>query len=318
MSGLLDRVAGAPITWGVCEVPGWGYQMTPDRVLGEMAAIGLRATELGPQGFLPEDAAALRDALHRAGLALVGGFVPAVLHDPIVLDAELTRVGEQADLLAAGGASVLVLAASTGSAGYETTRVLDDRGWETFVDALDRATGLADARGLVATLHPHYGTVVEGPDDVDRLLERSSVPLCLDTGHLAVGGADPVQVASKAAGRVRHVHLKDVSTDLSDRVRAGLLGYQEAVGMGMYRPLGRGDLDVGAVVRTLERAGFEGWYVLEQDTVVDAEPDPGAGPVQDGRASYEFLRELATELDPHVQGNGRERDAGVRARREGP
>jgi inosose dehydratase len=292
--------------------------MAPERVLGEMAAIGLRATELGPQGFLPQDAASLREALHRAGLALVGGFVPAVLHDPARLDAELARVGEHADLLAAGGASALVLAASTGSAGYESTRELDDRGWEAFADALDRATGLAEARGLVATLHPHYGTVVEGPDDVDRLLERSSIPLCLDTGHLAVGGADPVRVARKAVGRVRHVHLKDVSTDLSDRVRAGLLGYQEAVGMGMYRPLGGGDLDVGEVVRTLERAGYDGWYVLEQDRVLEAEPGPGAGPVEDARASYEFLRELATELGPHVQGNDRERDAGVRAGKGGP
>jgi inosose dehydratase len=291
--------------------------MTPERVLGEMAAIGLRATELGPQGFLPTEAAALRDVLDGAGLALVGGFVPAVLHDPTVLETELTRVTQQADLLAAGGASALVLAASTGSAGYESTRELDDRAWEAFVAALDRATELAEERGLVATLHPHYGTVVEGPDDVDRLLERSNVPLCLDTGHLAVGGADPVQVADKAAGRVRHVHLKDVSTDLSDRVRAGLLGYQEAVGMGMYRPLGRGDLDVGAVVRKLERVGYDGWYVLEQDRVLDAEPDPGAGPVEDARASYEFLRELAMELDTDVQGNDRERDAGVRAGRGG-
>lgn len=311
-------MAGAPITWGVCEVSGWGHQMAPERVLGEMAAIGLRATELGPQGFLPQDADALRGVLDGAGLALVGGFVPAVLHDPTVLDAELSRVTGQADLLAAGGASALVLAASTGSAGYESTRELDDAGWQAFAEALDRARALAEARGLVATLHPHYGTVVEGPDDVDRLLERSSIPLCLDTGHLAVGGADTVRVARKAAGRVRHVHLKDVSTDLSDRVRAGLLGYQEAVAMGMYRPLGRGDLDIGEVVRTLERAGYDGWYVLEQDRVLEAEPDPGAGPVEDARASYEFLRELAMESDPQVQGNDRERDAGVRAGKGGP
>jgi inosose dehydratase len=318
VSGLLDRVAGAPITWGVCEVPGWGHQMTIERVLGEMAAIGLRATELGPRGFLPQDAASLREVSDRAGLALVGGFVPAVLHDPTVLDAELSRVTEQADLLAAVGASALVLAASTGSAGYESTRELDESGWKVFAESLDRAMALADARGLVATLHPHYGTVVEGPDDVDGLLERSSIPLCLDTGHLAVGGADPVEVARKAAGRVGHVHLKDVSTDLSDKVRAGLLGYQEVVAMGMYRPLGRGDLDVGAVIRTLERAGYDGWYVLEQDTVLEGEPDPGAGPVEDARASYEFLRELATESDPQVQGNDRERDAGVRAGKGGP
>jgi inosose dehydratase len=40
------KIAGAPISWGVCEVPGWGYQLGPDRVLAEMRQVGLLATEL--------------------------------------------------------------------------------------------------------------------------------------------------------------------------------------------------------------------------------------------------------------------------------
>jgi inosose dehydratase len=49
------RIAGAPISWGVCEVSNWGYQLSPSRVLDEMRDIGLAATELGPEGFLPAD-----------------------------------------------------------------------------------------------------------------------------------------------------------------------------------------------------------------------------------------------------------------------
>lgn len=315
MSALLERVAGAPITWGVCEVPGWGHQMSPERVLGEMAAIGLRATELGPEGFLPADVDGLRRALDRAGLALVGGFVPAVLHERDGLRDELSRVERQADLLAEAGASVLVLAASTGDGGYDSQGDLDDAGWAALVDGLERVVEVAHARGMVATLHPHQGTVIEG-DDVDMLLERSNVPLCLDTGHVAVGGADPVDVAGKAAGRIGHVHLKDVAADLVERVRAGLVGYREAVGMGMYRPLGEGDLDVEAVVRTLERDGFAGWYVLEQDAVLADDPAPGAGPGGDARTSYEYLRRLEGELGP--PDGIRERDARARAGKEGP
>ena len=52
------KIAGAPISWGVCEVPNWGYQMTPERVLTEMKQIGLTATEFGPQGWLPIEAQA--------------------------------------------------------------------------------------------------------------------------------------------------------------------------------------------------------------------------------------------------------------------
>ena len=122
---LSERIAGAPITWGACEVPGWGHQMSVERVLGEMAAIGLRATELGPDGFLPLDSSGLRDVLRSSGLALVGGFVPIVLHVPSVLRSELARMSRQADLLAAAGAHVVVLAATTGSTGYERSRPID-------------------------------------------------------------------------------------------------------------------------------------------------------------------------------------------------
>ena len=78
----MERLAAAPISWGVCEVPGWGHQLPPDRVFGEMATLGFTATELGPIGYLPFEPAAIREALERHGLRLVGGFVPLVLHEP--------------------------------------------------------------------------------------------------------------------------------------------------------------------------------------------------------------------------------------------
>src|SRR5262245_43483918 len=74
------RLAGAPISWGVCEVPGWGVQLSPDRVLSEMAALGLTATELGALGWLPLDGKEVKHTLDRYGLQLVGGFVPVLIH----------------------------------------------------------------------------------------------------------------------------------------------------------------------------------------------------------------------------------------------
>lgn len=316
MTTVLDRVAGAPITWGVCEVPGWGHQMAPERVLGEMAGVGLGATELGPEGFLPADPDRLRAALERWGLALVGGFVPVVLHERAAWEVELPRVERQADLLSRAGGSVLVIAAATGTDGYDASDLLDANAWRTLAEGLDRAIEAAEARGLVATLHPHFGTVIEGRDDVERLLERSRISLCLDTGHLAVAGADPVDVARSAGERVRHVHLKDVSIDVARRVGGGL-GYQEAVRMGMYRPLGGGDLEVDAVIGTLERGGYTGWYVLEQDAVLEGEPSPTGGPREDVRTSYEYIGRVARRPDAPGDGTG-ERDAEARAGKEGP
>src|SRR6188508_954824 len=79
---VLDRVAGAPISWGVCEVPGWGWQYDPATVLTQMRELGLRAIEFGPEDFLPEAPEAKAAVLGRHGLAAVGQFVPVVLHDP--------------------------------------------------------------------------------------------------------------------------------------------------------------------------------------------------------------------------------------------
>ncbi|MCM2422368.1 TIM barrel protein [Streptomyces sp. RKAG293] len=280
----LDRVAAAPISWGVCEVPGWGHQLTPERVLGEMAALGLTATEFGPDGFLPGPLLAAR------GMTAVGGFVPVVLHDPAT--DPLPAVRTALDAFTAAGAGTLVLAAATGQDGYDARPELDALGWKTLLANLDRIAALAAAAGITAALHPHVGTMVETPDDVDRVLEGSWTGLCLDTGHLLVGGTDPVALARRAAGRVVHVHLKDVDEGAAAAVREGRTSYTEAVDRDLYQPLGQGDIDVAALIGTLESAGYQGWYVMEQDAVLTAEPPPGAGPVDDVRASLDWLAAL--------------------------
>jgi inosose dehydratase len=303
VSRRVARVAGAPISWGVCEVPGWGYQLEPDRVLSEMAGLGLPATELGPDGYLPSDASGLEAALADHGLGLVAGFVPAVLHESGVLGEELERVATQADLLAAAGAEVLVLAAGTGLDGYEAGADLDPPAWASLVAGIRRVMDLGSERGLTVALHPHQGTVIEGPRQVERLLESSPVSLCVDTGHLMVGGADPVELTTAVRDRVAHVHLKDVSAELAEQVRAGRIGYRDAVAAGMYRPLGSGDVDVGAIVSALEASDYDGWYVLEQDRVLEGAPEEGTGPVQDVAVSLAFIERLGGRLGPSSVGS---------------
>jgi inosose dehydratase len=286
------RIAGAPITWGVCEVPGWGLQLEPDLVLQEIASAGLTATELGPRGFLATEPAATRAQLASHGLTLVAGFVPAVLHRASTLDAQLQLVGESARTLAGAGAEVLVLAAETGSVGYESSLVLDDGEWETFRRGVTAVERIAKRHGLIAALHPHYGTLIESDTQVRRLLESTSVPLCLDTGHLLVGGADPLQIAKLAAGRIAHVHLKDVDAAMARRVRSGEIGYRDAVRDGLYRPLGEGSAEIESIVRLLTDSGYAGWYVIEQDLVLGARID-ASGPLENATRSVQFLQRMA-------------------------
>ncbi len=280
------KIAGAPISWGVCEVPGWGYQLAPDRVLSEMRGAGLTATELGPDGFLPSDTAELKSVLRAHGLECVGGFVPVVLHDADH-DPAVDLAGPL-EALHAAGAGMVVLAAATGTEGYDSRPVLDDNQWATLLSNLDRLATMVSARGLTAVLHPHVGTLVETRADVDRVLAGSSIPLCLDTGHLLIGGTDPLELAKAVPNRIAHTHLKDVDAALAAKVQSGELTYTDAVRAGMYTPLGTGDVDIAGIVSVLRDNGFDGWFVLEQDTILDGDPSDG-GPVGDVRASVAYL-----------------------------
>ncbi|WP_273889267.1 sugar phosphate isomerase/epimerase family protein [Rubrobacter naiadicus] len=285
-----NLVAGAPVSWGVIEIPDWGYQMPAGRVLEEAASLGLEAMEAGPEGFLPDDPAEVRAKLAEHGLRLVGGFVPAVLHRPEVLEEELSFVERRARFFEAAGAGVIVLAASTGSESYEEVVELDEGGWRALFEGLSRVEEIAERHGLAVALHPHYGTVIETDEALWRFLGGSETGLCLDTGHLVIGGSDPVEVARRSARRVELVHLKDVDRSLAERVANRELSFKEAAGRGMFRPLGEGDVDVAGVVRHLEEGGYPGWYVLEQDTVVDCEPEVGDGPIENVRKSLSYLQ----------------------------
>ena len=164
-----------------------------------------------------------------------------------------------------------MLAAATGQEGYDERPVLDDAGWATLLANLDRLADAAAARGVTATLHPHVGTMVETGEETERVLAGSGIGLCLDTGHLLIGGGDPVALAGEHPDRVAHVHLKDVDAGL------GRAGARRATRL--HRRRARRDVPPARAratstsppsSRTLEDSGYDGWYVLEQDTILAA------------------------------------------------
>ncbi|MEW6875228.1 sugar phosphate isomerase/epimerase family protein [Trueperella pyogenes] len=285
------KIAGAPISWGVCEVPNWGYQLSPERVLTEMKEIGLTATEFGPQGWLPVEPEARAQAISGYGLEPVGSFFLAIMHDPEV--DPIPAVNAELDAFEVAGGTNLILAADSGREGYDARPVLDELGWATLFTNLSRITEVAAARGVTASLHPHWGTMVQNVEEVERVLDNSSVGLCLDTGHLACGGADVVELVKKYADRVKIVHAKDIHKDMTDKLLPGEITWGEGVKAGMFAPIGEGDIDFAALVEELDRVGFDGYWVLEQDIMIDGEPAEGTGPILDARKSFESLKALA-------------------------
>ena len=167
---------------------------------------------------------------------------------------------------------------------------------------LDDIEAITSAHHIHQVVHPHANTLVETADEIDRLLEGSALAICLDTGHVTIGGADHVDIADRYASRIGLVHLKDVRTAVADRYNAGELAWMAAVQAGLFAPLGDGDVPIAAAVTSLERQGYDGLYVLEQDVAItDGEPPPGEGPVRNVAKNVAFLRSLDASLGATVR-----------------
>jgi len=256
-----------------------------------MKEIGLTATEFGPQGWLPIEAEARATEVGQYGLTPVGAFFLAVMHDPA--SDPIPAVEAELKAFEVAGGSYLILAAASGADGYDARPVLDEAGWQTLFDNLDRISEVCKASGVIACLHSHWGTILQNADEVDRVLRNSSVGLCLDTGHIACGGGDPVAIVEEFANRVDIVHAKDVRKDLAAKLLTGEFTWSQGIKAGMFTPIGEGDIDFAVIVAKLDAARFDGYYVLEQDIMIDAEPAPGAGPIDNARKSLAALQALA-------------------------
>lgn len=291
MSSFLSRVAAAPISWGICEAPGWGLQLPVDRVLTEARSLGITAMEQGALGWLPTDPQAQKAKLDEYGMLLLGGFVPLVLHDSALRGGQLAEAEQVASNMAACGGSYFVTAV-VGDAAWSRP-ALDDAAWAELIANLDRVDAICRSHGLTQVVHPHVDTLIETADEFDRFLAESSAMFCFDTGHLTIGGTDVVDIAKQQLDRIGIVHLKDVDGNVAARERSSELTLMQATQAGLFPSIGDGMVRIAEVVELLEQGGYDGWYVMETDVALtDGEPPAGEGPVQGVARSLAYLRSL--------------------------
>jgi inosose dehydratase len=275
----MAKIAGAPISWGVCEVPGWGPMLDARRVLRELTSLGLNAIELGSPGFFPDDPTEVKALAGEYGVEMIGGFVPVVLHDPAWADRTRDEIRAWSKRISEAGGTWFITAVVV-DPDWSPRRELTTAEWDHLVMMLGEIDRIGAEYGVQQALHPHVGTLVETAADVQFLLDNSNVGWCLDIAHVAVGGYDPVAFAKNYADRIKHVHLKDVDFAVAKRLNAGELSLKEAVFDGLFCTLGDGQIDVAGAIEAIEASGYDGWYVLEQDTSIEgAPPVEGEGPV---------------------------------------
>ncbi|MCA2221439.1 TIM barrel protein [Nonomuraea aurantiaca] len=293
----VTRVANAPVSFGVFELADAPPPLTADQMVHALADAGYAGIDLGPIGYLGTGA----DLVERLdGLLLAGGWADLRYSDPVEFEKGLAALDATLDVFAAAPAAPEHLAPrpTLGCSGSPARFArpggnapgLDAADWPGYASRVQIAADRCRERGFEPAFHHHLGTYVETPEDVERLLELTDVQLCLDTGHLLLAGGDPVTALRDWSDRVGHVHVKDGDTAILGQALADGVDLRELMGRGGFAPLGEGELDLPGVVRALDEIGYQGWIIIEQDTL------PGRRSVErniaDQAANREKLREL--------------------------
>ncbi|VAW33412.1 Inosose dehydratase [hydrothermal vent metagenome] len=294
------KIANAPCSWGVIEnIEGerGGYV----RVLDEMQATGYAGTELGDWGFMPTDPAQLRQELAARQLQLLASWVSARLYDAKYHEAGVETAVRTAHLLAeVGGPNSLIVLGddhSTVPTRHDNAgRIQPEHGlsaaeWEIYSSGANCiARAVRQETGLRTAFHHHAATFVETPTEIDTFLSLTDsdvLGLCFDSGHCALGGGDPVDLLTRHANRIWHVHFKDFDPTILEKAKVEGWTYTDMVGQGIFCELGQGNVDFPAVLATLNKLQYDGWIVVEQDVL----PSMGS-PKESANRNRAFLRSI--------------------------
>jgi inosose dehydratase len=279
------KIANAPCSWGALEFELEGKSLGYKQVLSEMVETGYAGTELGDWGFMPSNPEELNKVLDEKKLQLLGAFVPVALAKAEAHTAGVELALKTAGLMFNAGykSAFIVLADENGSVEERTKNAgritpemgLNENQWKTFAAGAERvAHAVKDKYGMRTVFHHHCGGYVETPEEVAKLMELTNpelLGLCLDMGHYAFGGGNPVEALKKYYNRIWHVHFKDFDPKIGQAARENNYDYFKSVEQGVFCELGNGNVDFKSIVGILNQKGYDGWIVVEQDVL------PGMG-----------------------------------------
>ncbi|MCT4619898.1 MAG: myo-inosose-2 dehydratase [Marinisporobacter sp.] len=284
----------APINWTNDDLPELGGELTYQQCLSEMALAGFTGSEIGNK--YPKDLDTLKKALEIRGMRICNAWFSCEFTTK-PMEETIENFKKHRDFLHALGAKVIGLAeigvsiqGDESAPMFKAAPILTDEQFEKIAKGLEELGKLAKEKDMEIAYHYHMGTGIQSLAELDRLMEMTDpnlVPLLFDTGHATFAGEDAVALLKKYIKRVRHVHFKDVRSEVLERVKKEELSFLQAVKNGIFTVPGDGDMvDWDGVFKILDENNYEGWIVIE------AEQDPAkADPLEYAIKARKFITE---------------------------
>ncbi len=292
------RLASAPINWGI-ETPDGADNPSPDEVLRNSADAGYTGFELGPLHYLGANSQAIGDRLRAFDLEPVAFWMEVPLEQPFGGATEVGVRDAMETLRVIGAAHLLVSdfgdparMAVIGRVEEHPDTWWNDADWEELHRSFIAIGELGTDYGIDVSLHPHVGGHIESGREIERALEAiegTPITVCIDTGHIRIGGIDAIPLMRRLGSRVHHIHAKDVDQSILAQLQRGEFDYVEVVGKGLYCDLGAGMVDWQGFAEAIAEIGYAGWVVAEEDQLlVPGRQEPFASNI----ANRAFLAEL--------------------------
>lgn len=283
----------APIAWTNDDMPDLGKENTFEQCVSEMALAGFTGSEIG--GKYPTDPTVLKKALDIRGIQICNCWFSSFLISKPYEETEREFI-RQTDFLKAMGAKVIGVSEQSYSIQgmmeqpvWEGKYVMNDDEWKLLTEGLNKLGKIAKDKGMILTFHHHMGTVVQTEEEIDRFMKAVDpelVYLLFDSGHLSFAGIDPEKVLKRYVDRVKHVHLKDIRSEMVEKSKAGKWSFLKGVRQGVFTVPGDGDVDFAPIFRILEESDYEDYVVVE------AEQDPAiANPLEYAIKARKYIAE---------------------------
>lgn len=287
----------APINWTNDDMPELGGENTFEQCISEMALAGFTGCEVGNK--FPRDTDVLKKALDLRGLQICNQWNSYELTTKS-LEENKKSFTQLLDFLDTMGAKIIG-GGETGNScqGQMNVPVFEGKGmlntteeWNRFSTGLNELGKIAKDRGMKLAFHHHMGTCIQTMAETDRLLNETApenVYLNYDCGHFHFAGENPVAALQKYIGRTAHIHLKDVRSNILQRVHDEKVSFLTAVKQGVFTVPGdtEGCIDFPALFDVIGKSNYQGWIVLE------AEQDPAkANPLEYAMIARKFFKQL--------------------------